>query len=68
MGSKLGESQLCALAAQDASSISGLHEHGHSSGDRGKGYAPHSALVRPYLRTAASSGPQSTGKRRPSMG
>lgn len=40
MGSELGGSQPCAPAAQDASSISGLHEHHHSSGDRGKGLFP----------------------------
>ena len=40
VGSELGGSQPCALAAQDASSISGLHEHDHSAGDRGKGLFP----------------------------
>lgn len=66
VGSKLGGRQPCALAAQDASSISGLHEYGHSSGDGDKGYTPHSALA--YLSTVSSFRTHSTGNASPLHG
>lgn len=41
LGVLVGRSQPCALTTQDDSSISGLHEHDGSPGNRGKGVFPH---------------------------